>query len=322
MSKKASILVIVLLLAGAAAIAIVKTRDAGGEKPSGADTGGSAKVVKPSAGSGSSGGQTAAKVVNRSAREIRNAELVEKYGSPRTNLSRQVSENVVSLMDDAVSLGEMMSQRSAEFGGGRMVRGMVQRRTGVELREDQQDKVAEMYAEFQKRELEKFKGSVDDLRKDPSALMELFLAGDANARSEMSAEEYAQVQSSAGEQLAEVINPLDRDNFRPGNPMDDMDFRRDFEAMLDDDQLAAMTAKEAEREAASAPDGEAGDANSDDAVSERSIANIPTMELEKLDEAVGSAKQMTSGFRMMMEGMGGLNDMQSQLKPEPDGQGE
>ena len=36
---------------------------------------------------------------------------------------------------------------------------------------------------------------------------------------------------------------------------------------------------------------------------------MPTMELEKLDGAIGSAKKMTTGFRSIMEGMGGLQNL-------------
>jgi polyhydroxyalkanoate synthesis regulator phasin len=319
MSKNASILVIVLLLVGAAAIAIVKSRDPGGENPGSGETGNSAKVVKPGSG-GSTGGATGmgAKAIDRSAREIRNEELVEKYGSARTNLSRQVSENVVSLLDDAVAMGEMMSRGGAAFGGGQMMMRGMQRRAGIELTEEQQGRAMEIYKAHQEREMEKFKGTVETLRKDPSVLMELFLAGDAKARDEMTPEEYAEVQAEAGERLGEVINPLDEKNFRPGNPMDDEAFRSEFEAILDDEQAAMLNAKIAEQEAARvAAAGEEPSAPATDTdVPDSSIANMQTMELEQLDKAVGSAKQMTSGLKQMMEGFGGLRKMREESGEE------
>lgn len=314
MSKTASILVVVLLLIGAAAIAIVKTRDSG-EESAGEDGGGhSVAAVKPGAGGGSGGTGMGAKAINRSEREIRNEELVEKYGSTRTNLSRQVSENVVSLLDDAVAMGEMMTQGGG-FGGGRMMMRGMQRRAGVELTEEQQTQAMEIYKAYQQREMEKFKGTVDDLRKDPSVLMELFLAGDAKARNEMTDEEYAEVQAEAGARLGEVINPLDEKNFRPGNPMEDEAFRQQFEAILDDEQAATLNAKMAEREAeraAAASEEPEAPAAAEEEVPNSSIANMQTMELEKLDEAVGSAKQMTSGLKQMMEGFGNLRQMRGE----------
>ena len=315
MSKKASILVIVLLLAGAAAIAIVKSRGPGDAEENAGGTGNAAKVVKPGSGGGAGAGTgMGAKAIDRSAREIRNEELVDKYGSTRTNLSRQVSENVVLLLDDAVAMGEMMGNRGAAFGGGQMMMRGMQRRAGIELTEEQQGKAMEIYKAHQAREMEKFKGTVDTLRKDPSVLMELFLAGDAKARDEMTAEEYAEVQSEAGTRLGEVMNPLDEKNFRPGNPMDDETFREELEAILDDEQAATVNAKMAEREAASAAEdgGDAAPEPAGDEVPDSSIANMQTMELEKLDQAVGSAKQMTSGLLQMMEGFGNLREMRGE----------
>ena len=317
MSKFSTILVVVLLVLGAAAIAIVKNRDSGEETAGPGETGQAAKAVKPGSGGGSSGVGTGAKTVNRSEREIRNEELVAKYGSTRTNLSRQVSENVVSLLDDAVAMGEMMS-KGGGFGGGQMMMRGMQRRAGIELSEEQQTQAMEIYKAHQQREMEKFKGSVDTLRKDPSVLMELFLAGDAKARSEMTDEEYAEVQSQAGARLGEVMNPLDETNFRPRNPMDDESFRQEFEAILDDEQAQTLNAKMAEREAErDAAAGETSDVPAAETdVPDNSIANMRTMELEKLDEAVGSAKQMTSGLLQMMEGFGGLRQMREQTEGE------
>ena len=124
----------------------------------------------------------------------------------------------------------------------------------------------------------------------------------------------AEVQGSVGESLADVINPLDRKNFRGGRPMEDETFRTEFEAILDDDQKASLAAKSEADEAASegAADGPA----------DTSITSLPTMGLETLDEAVGSAKKMTSGFRSMMEGMGTLRQLQPQIDGDSGDQGE
>jgi len=51
------------------------------------------------------------------------------------------------------------------------------------------------------------------------------------------------------------------------------------------------------------------------------ISAIPAMELEKLDDAVVSARKMTSGLRQMMEGMGGLRDLQPLIEQNPPNQG-
>jgi len=318
MNRKLSILIVVLLLAGAVAIAIVKSREGGasagtgdgGNSPAGA-------TANPGAGGSTGTGATAdSKVSDRSAREVRDIDLVEKYGSARTNLSRKISTDVISLLDDAMEMGEKMS----EFGGGRMRSMAALRGTGIKLTEEQQQKVSDLFNAHQQKEMETARTAIDAIRKNPTSLMELFLAGDAKERGEMSDEEYAQLQASAGEELMGIINPLDRNNFRGGRPMEDEEFRNEFLAILDEEQARQFNTKQAEREAERAArqaEREAEQANPAQALSEipdGNISNIPTMTLETLDETIGSAKQVTSGLKQMMEGMGNLRNLQPQIE--------
>ena len=318
MNKPLSIIAVIFLLAGAIAIAFINNQKEEGEEGASAGKGGAA--VKSSSGAGGASstetGTSKGSDRAREARERGDAEFVAEYGEARTALSRQVAGNVVALLDDAIAMGEMMSEggMGGAFGGGRMMVQAALRGTEIELSDEQKDEAAKIYAEFQKRELEKSKGVVNTLKKDSSALMQLFLAGDAQSRGEMTEDEFAEVQGSVGESLADVINPLDRKNFRGGRPMEDEAFRSDLEAILDEDQKAALDAK-SEAEAAESED-------SSDGPSETSIASIPTMDLETLDEAVGSAKKMTSGFRSMMEGMGTLRQLQPQIEGETGESGE
>lgn len=319
MNRKLAILIVVLLLAGAVAIAIVKTRGGGKSADSGpADTAAPGAAAVPTAGDTPDRRAAGSKASDRSAQEVRDVDLVAKYGSPRTKLSRKVSENVVSLLDDAIEMGEMMSG----FGGGRMRALGALRGTGIELTEEQQEKVAQLYADYQKREVEKSRSAIDAVRKDPSSLMELFLAGDALKRDEMGEDEYSLIQAAAGERLMGVINPLDRDNLRGGRPMDDEAFRSEFEAVLDEDQSELWAAKQAEQEAKQAAKEEDTPEEPASDIPEGNISNIPSMDLETLDKAVGSAKQMTSGIKQMMEGMGNLRDLQPKIEGTEGGEPE
>ncbi len=247
-------------------------------------------------------------------RKFRDSDLVEKYGESRTNLSRHVVDNVVSLLDDAVGMGEMMtSGKGNPFGGGDWaIRGML-RNTNVELNEEQKTKAAALFADYQKRELQRSKDALVNLKSNPSSLMSLLLASDARSRDQISEADYAALQTSSANDLKGIINPLDQANFRPRDPLRDDSFRSGFEAILDADQATAFNTSVAERKAAEAekPQSTAEAGN---------IANIPVMDLESLDKAVGSAKQMTSGFKQVMEGMGNLKDlgplMERQRKPE------
>jgi len=318
MNKKLTLSVVILLLVGAIAIAVINTRKEAAADEASAGTGGVSGAKSSASGDGASSDGTSSKGSDRAreARERGDAELVAEYGEARTALSRQVAGNVVDLLDDAIAMGEMMTEggMGGAFGGGRMMVQAALRGTDIELSDEQKDEATKIYADFQKRQLEKSKGVVNTLKKDSSALMQLFLAGDAQSRGEMTEDEFAEVQGSVGESLADVINPLDRNNFRGGRPMEDEAFRSDFEAILDEDQKAALDAK-SEAEVAESED-------SSDGPPETSIASIPTMDLETLDEAVGSAKKMTSGFRSMMEGMGTLRQLQPQIEGETGDQGE
>ena len=269
----------------------------------------------PGGGSGEGLAPTVAAPV-RNSREVRNEELVDQYGESRTNLSRHVVSNVVSLLEDAVEMGDMMlsGEGAARFGG----RGDWQLRnalrdTGIELDEAQQEQARELFAAFQRRELDRSREAVEGLKDDPTALMGLLLASDARSREELSEEDYAALQQASAEDLRDVINPLDRDNFRGRNPIEDETFRRDFAALLDGDQSAAFDAAMAERESTEAED--SGGGMSD-------ITKIPVMDLESLDSAVGSAKQMTSGFKQVMQGMGNLGPLLEQQRRSRDGQDE
>lgn len=234
-------------------------------------------------------------------RQVRDKDLVAEYGEARTNLARHVSGNVVSLLDDVLEMGEM-AMNTGGFGGGQWQLRQVTRRAGVELNDEQREKLAEIHADYQKRELERTRQSVESLRTDPSSLMSMVLAGDARARGQMTDEQYAALQRTNAESLAGVINPLDRNNFRGSDPLDDPEFRSSFIGLLDADQAASFSAADqGPREATPG------------AIDETNITQMPAMELESLDTAVGAAKQMTSGIRQAMEGMGNLGPLIEQM---------
>ncbi|MCW1915298.1 sigma-70 family RNA polymerase sigma factor [Luteolibacter sp. GHJ8] len=229
-----------------------------------------------------------------------NPDFIAKYGEARTNLSKHIATNLISLLEDAVSMGEMAvsGQMGNAFGGPRngLRMGLGGRlNDDLKLTDEQQEKAGEIYKEYQKRELAKSKESIEKLKKDPQALMQLMLASDAHSRGEIPQDEYDQIQASIADDLKTTINPLDRENFRGGQPMKDTAFTSEFQAILDPDQSATFAAAATEQQSKAAED--------------RSINNLPSMELEKMDQTVTSAKKLTTGLKSMMEGMGGLQDL-------------
>ncbi len=152
--------------------------------------------------------------------------------------------------------------------------------------------------------MERAKDSIGKLKEDPTALMRLMLASDSFKRGELSEEEYKAMQAESGSDLAGVMNPLDRNNFRGGQPMADEAFVSGFQALLSPEQSGTFQTsldQRAERVAAAAENSAAADP--------ANITNLPAMELEQLDRAVNSGRAITGGLKQMMEGVGGLQDL-------------
>lgn len=247
---------------------------------------------------------TVPKASSRADREDPAVDLVARYGESRTRLARDVSQNVVGLLDDVIEMGEMMVEgRGVDFGRGQGELRRVLRGTGVELNEDQEQRADELMTGFQRRELERTRASVAGLRSDPTALMGMLLASDARSREELSEDEYAALQAANAHELGDIINPLDHSNFRGRPPLEDEQFRRGFEALLEPEQASVFAESMAEKET-----------GSEESSSRTDITQLPVMDLETADEAIHSTRLMTSGFKQVVEGMGGLGPLLEQQR--------
>jgi hypothetical protein len=297
----------VLLLAGAAAIAILKNSPESTAGDAQADT--PATRAKASGfGAGASADASANASKARARETVKNPELASKYGESRTNLSKTVSTNVVSLLEDAIDMGEMATsgQLGAMMGSqGALRMGLGGLYRDLALNEDQQQRAGEMFSSYQKRQMERSKQAVENLKKDPTPLMQLMLASDAMARGEMDEEEYKRVQTESSKDLNGVVNPLDERSMRGGSPLADQAFVDELKGVLDAEQAAKLQAAIDERAA-----------RNTGPVEEGNIANIPAMELEKLDSTITSVKKVTTGIKSMMEGFGGLQDMRPLLEQQ------
>jgi hypothetical protein len=110
-----------------------------------------------------------------------------------------------------------------------------------------------------------------------------------------------------------VRSPLDERNFRGGRPLNDETFRSELETILEPDQLADLSATLEDNESA----------DTESAIPDGAMANLPAMELEKLDSTIESVKKLTTGIKTMMDGMSGLQDLgplmqQRRESPEPE----
>ena len=308
--KRSILIIAAVLLLGAGILAIVLKP---GTKDSETASGGSAPPARDRVEEGDRAfhDESTAKASPRTERETGDSDLVEQYGDARTKLARNVSENVVGLLDDVITMGEMMfNGSSSEWNrGDREVRRLL-RGTEIELTDEQQEQAEALLADFRKRELEQAKASVGTLRENPVPLMRLLLAGDARSRDELSEEDYATLQRANADALGDIINPLDRSNFRGGQPMEDEVFRAGFEALLAPEQAAAL-------QAARTP--EEGEEQGNEPPTRTDITQMPVMSLEDADEAIRSTRQMTGGFKQVMEGMGNLGPLLEQQRRTREG---
>lgn len=299
MTKKTAIIAgAVVLLAGAGAVAYINHKD---ESPvEKGQVAGAAPASAPGALAPVDKEAVEKNARSRQRDPAANPEFVTKFGEARTNLSKHVATNVISLLEDAVEMGEMAaSGKFSGFGrGGGAQTGLGRLDGELKLSDEQKEKATEAFNAFQKREIVKARSSIESLKKDPTPLMQMMLASDAFTRGEMTQEEYDQVQKNSGSDLKGVMNPLDRNNFRGGQPLQDAAYQSEMKAILDAEQADAFQAAADEQTAKAESDAANGN-----------ISNLPAMELEKLDQTVESAKKMTTGLKSMMEGMGGLQDL-------------
>ncbi|MCF7675063.1 MAG: hypothetical protein K9N23_02190 [Akkermansiaceae bacterium] len=308
---------VLLLLAGIiAAILASKSSppEGAGDNPTGNSAAGSSggPAVAGTAGNPAFSGNAPGRARTRG--ELPNQDLVDQYGESRTKLAAAVSDNVIAVLTDATEIGEkaLAGMATGPFGSRNAMRmGLGRLSNDLKLTEEQQEKATAAYQAFQRRELERSKASIAKLKQNPSTLMRLMLASDASARGDMSDEEYQQLQASTGEELKGVLNPLDEKNFRGGKPLRDETFVDEFKTVLDPEQSQLFEEEMANQAAQPAPDPNAGN-----------ISNIPKMDLEKMDQTITSVRKMTIGFKSLIEGMGGLQDLRPPTEPQPEQQPE
>lgn len=310
MSKQttlAACLALILALVAAVFIARGRSGESASDKLTAAAKGGSDQA---SAAEGIASTRKAPAKAERARGELRHSELVEKYGESRTNLSKHITGNIIDLLQDTVEMGEMATsgQLAGAFGGQDAGLRMGLGRVGNELNltEEQRGKAKALYAEFQKRQIDQSKETIERLRKDPTAMMELMLASDAFARGQIDEAEFKKLQQDSGKDLNGVLNPLDQRNFRGGRPLNDEAFLSGFKAILNPEQVDRLEISVGGQDASDS----AAQAN------EGAITNLPSMELEKLDTTIESVKKVTTGIKGMMEGFGGLQDLGPMLEQQ------
>ena len=245
-------------------------------------------------------------------------ELAAKYGGSRTNLAKKVATDLADVLDQSLELADMGarmggSTSAADAASKGMVRGLARR---LNLTEDQQAQAEELVRGAVEKRLAAVKDLASSMHGDPGAMMEMFLAGDATARNEMTREEYDEVTGDTRRMLEDVGGfVLGRTPDRLGGPLvGDQQFNQQLADILtaeQQQQLSAYTAEQAAEQAARQEN------RADRPGLPLQDGSIPAMELEQLDQAVSSAKQMAGGMHQVLEGLQNLQQYQPGAPANP-----
>lgn len=224
-------------------------------------------------------------------------ELAGKYGESRTNLSRHVVQGFLDLLDELMSLAEQAE--SADAGAFRLElnKDLGDLPEKLSLTDDQREAAGKILAERRAGQVEEIRKLADHLKRNPSGLMEIVLAGDALVRNRISREDYDAIVARSGESIERVAaNVIDGKLSDVEDPLlRDPACRQRFIGILDPTQQETFRGLSAETpETGETPE---------TAVAVETSEVLQPMELEKLEQTLTSSRQMISGVRQMLEGI-------------------
>ena len=302
MTKKTSIAATAaLLLAGAGAVLINKEDSA--PNASGATTEG-----RPGRPQGSeSSTLTSNNSRSRERAPLRYPDLVEKYGESRTNLSKRIVANGISLLEDLTFTLEVISSPDIANSGvmsreNRVALDRLYKKLNLE--EDQQAAAAEVYSDFQKRDFSRKKESIEEIKKltgeikeDPAALTRFILASDAFKRGDSTEEDYKTSQAEFESSFASFESfegITDKASFEDPNPLGDEAFVTDFKALLTPEQAGTFQ---------SSLDDEMAATTTDEAGKDTDNIKSDGMGLEQLDSIITSTRAVVGGMKQTVSSL-------------------
>ena len=235
------------------------------------------------------------------------ARLAEKYTPEKTVLSSKVTSNLTSLINQGVDLANTAARNSgsgsiAEAASKEILRNTASR---LALTGEQQEQAAAVIQSAVNKRIAAVSDLTSAMSFEPEHVMEMLLAGDALARNQITQQEYDRIAEPTRAMLQNIAGYVTGQ--AGGNPSQflmDEETLAQINAILTPEQqavLAEMTASMAQRI-------QARQANRNLAGTTFQPGQIPIMELERLDQAVASMKQMADAARLMMDGMKGLKE--------------
>lgn len=236
------------------------------------------------------------------------ARLSEKYGAEKTALSSKITSNLTSVINQGIELANTAARNSgaasvAESAARDLVRGASKE---LALTDEQKEKATTVMQAAVTKRMNAINELTTAMSSEPEQMMELFLAGDALARKEITQDEYDRLTQPTRTMLQNLSG------FVAGKPtagneaqvFGDPETTAQLNAILTPEQqtkLAEMTTKWAQQVQARHDS----QANSG---APFQFGQIPVMQLDQLDQSVASLRQMTEAARMMMDAMKGLKE--------------
>jgi hypothetical protein len=233
------------------------------------------------------------------------AALKEKYGDGRTKLSKKVSEDMASLIKDAVELTDMGAKLAGETSAKDVAaQGITQalaRQLG--LSDEQKEKVSALVATRVTERMDAVNELAAAIQSEPTGMMETILAGDAFSRGEITQEEY---DAASAETLAVMRNVS-------GFALGGMGGGGNLNDPLLAEQLNGVLTPEQQTQLSGIMEKAAARAQNGSQQLPFQNGNLPAMEIEKLEQTMLSAQKLTKGIRGMIEGMQGMKELNPQL---------
>lgn len=228
------------------------------------------------------------------------AQLTAKYGDGRTKLSKKITQDMVDLMKDAMQLADMGAALADDATSAKELQ--IKETTDslasrLNLTDEQKKEVSAIVAKRVEQRAAAALDLVASLEKNPATLMETILAGDAFKRGEIGEAEYKAISQQTLDSMKQVSG-FDITG-RGANDLSDSILAEQLGPILEPSQQEQLDgivdkAAEAPHSAQLLP---------------LSNGDLPAMEIEKLDQTMVIAKQLTTGLKSMMEGFKGMKEL-------------
>jgi len=236
------------------------------------------------------------------------ARLEAKYGPQRTALSAKITTDLAEVIDTGMELASTGAQNSGSASVAEAAsRGVLRRMTTqLGLSDEQRDKAAALIESAVTERV----GAVTELaaamRSEPEQMMELFLAGDALSRNEITQEEYDGITQQTRAMLQNLGGFVMGGGAAGGGTqiLGNEELAKQLNAILTPEQqgkLAEITARATEQ-------AQARQARGSNSGMPLQNGRIPVMDLDRMDQSIASVKKMEEAARLMMEAMKGLKD--------------